>query len=116
MNRHRFARSVLAVAVLGAMCANDVAAAEGLEEIVVTAQRREENLQKVPISITAFSADAITQRGINGMGDIVSIVPNMNGFDSPDKRGSVSVSLRGVSSGSTNISFDPANAMYIDGV
>ncbi len=116
MNRHRFARSVLAVAVLGVMCTNDVAAAEGLEEIVVTAQRREENLQKVPISITAFSADAITQRGINGMGDIVSIVPNMNGFDSPDKRGSVSVSLRGVSSGSTNISFDPANAMYIDGV
>lgn len=117
MRRMPFSPSILAVAVLGAMCTADVViAAEGLEEIVVTAQRREENLQKVPISITAFSADAITQRGINSVGDMVSIVPNMNGFDSPDKRGSVSISLRGVSNGSTNISFDPASALYVDGV
>ncbi len=117
MRRVPLSRSVLAAAVLGTLGAPEVTlAAEGLEEIVVTAQRREENLQKVPISISVFGADAITQRGINGLGDVVSIVPNMNGFDSPDKRGSVSVSLRGVSSGSTNLSFDPANALYVDGV
>lgn len=118
MTRQQFSRSILAVAITGFVSAGNVsiAAEGGIEEMIVTAQKREENLQKVPISITAFGADAITQRGINSLGDLSAVVPNMNGFESPDKRGSFSISLRGISNGSTNISFEPANANYMDGV
>src|SRR5271170_2082558 len=41
------------------------AAAEGLQEVVVTAQKREQNLQKVPIAITALSGDELAQRGVS---------------------------------------------------
>jgi iron complex outermembrane receptor protein len=93
-----------------------IAVGDGLEEVIVTAQKQEENLQQVPISISALGADAIEARGISGIGDVAFTVPNMSGSESPDKRGSMSITLRGVSSGSANISFDPANAVYMDGV
>lgn len=118
MTGQRFPRSILTAAIISIASTSNIstAAEGGIEEMIVTAQKREENLQKVPISITAFGADAITQRGISNLGDLSSVVPNMNGFESPDKRGSFSISLRGVSNGSTNISFEPANANYMDGV
>ena len=65
-----------------------------LEEIVVTARKREENLQDVPISITAFSADAMEARGIENIYDLARVTPNLSfnqtygrAFDRPIIRG-----------------------------
>jgi len=88
-----------------------------LEEVVVTAQKREESVQDVPIAITALSETDLERRGVNNIGDLIYSMPNMGGFEAPGGKGNVSFSLRGVSSGSpSNLSVDPANATYVDGV
>jgi iron complex outermembrane recepter protein len=78
----------------------------GLQEIVVTATRREESLSKVPISITALSADDMEQRGIKDISDIVRFTPGV----SIDTSGTENISIRGISSsggaGTTGIYID----------
>lgn len=70
-----------------------------LEEIIVTAQRKEQSLQDVPLSITAFSAETIERANISEAKDFLSMSPNV-GFTEDGQAGSrsVSVSVRGVSS------------------
>ncbi len=88
-----------------------------LEEIVVTAEKRSENLQEVPIAITAFSQKDIEQRGISNIADLLGQIPSVGGFTAPGSRGSTSLSIRGVSGGSpSNLSLDPAVGIYMDGV
>ena len=70
------------------------AAVGGLEEIVVTATRREENISKVPISVTAFSQDMIDQRGIKDFQDVVRFTPGV----SIDTSRTNAISIRGISS------------------
>ena len=50
----------------------------GLEEIIVTAQRREQNLQEVPISVSAFSAEQIERENIKGATDYLAQTPNVS--------------------------------------
>lgn len=88
-----------------------------LEEIVVTAQRREESLQESPVSVTALSADAVERRGIRNVEDLIGTIPGVSGFEAPGNRGDVSLSIRGISGGSpANLSSDPANAIYLDNI
>lgn len=49
----------------------------GIQEVLVTARRREENLQEVPIAISSISADALERRDINNLQDLSGIVPNV---------------------------------------
>jgi outer membrane receptor protein involved in Fe transport len=82
------------------------ATAGGLEEIVVTATRREESISRVPISITAINQDAIDQKGIKDFSDIVRFTPGVS-FDSSQTN---QISIRGISSsggsGTTGIYID----------
>jgi iron complex outermembrane receptor protein len=88
-----------------------------LEEVIVTAQKREETTQNVPISITAFTTDALEKRGIRNTGDLIGQIPGLGGFESPGSKSTTGLSLRGMSGGSpANLSLDPAVAIYLDGV
>ncbi len=82
------------------------AATGGLEEIVVTATRREEGISKVPVSITAFSQEMIDQKGIKDFQDVVRFTPGV----SIDTSGTNAISIRGISSsggaGTTGIYID----------
>ena len=118
--RKPFYRNSTAV-ILGASvlaCApHTLAKKPALEEVVVTAQRRAENLQSTPISITALTSQSIERRGIHNAQDLIGTVPAISGFQAPGSRGNVSLSIRGVSAGSpSNPSIDPTNAIYMDGV
>src|SRR5690242_6183943 len=66
-------------AVLGVVTTANAADSgnEGLEEIVVTAQKRAENVQDVPIAISAFNAAALESRGITNIAQISSFSPNI---------------------------------------
>ena len=81
-----------------------------IEEILVTAQKREQSLQDVPISITAFGADTIERAGIREFTDYASKTPNV-GFSSRGNRSTTKVGIRGV----TNIG-GKANSVgiYVD--
>lgn len=88
-----------------------------LEEVIVTAEKRAESNQDVPIAITAFSQRDIEQRGISNVEDLLGQIPGVGGFTSPGSRGNTGLSIRGVSGGSpSNLSLDPAVAIYMDGV
>src|SRR5215510_4115669 len=53
-------------------------AQEGLEEIVVTATRREQNLQEVPISIVAITGESLEMRGLQNVENLNATVPNLS--------------------------------------
>src|ERR1700722_20202412 len=86
---------------------------DALQEIVVTAQRRRENLQDVPITVTAVSADSLTAVGITNTADLVNVVPGMlvqtsAGYSLPHLRG---VGITAIGAGIEN-----SVALYVDGV
>ena len=69
--------------------------AAGIEEVVVTARKREESLQEVPIAITAFTEDTIDKAGIGRPADFISLMPNVTIVDTANV-GDTQVSIRGV--------------------
>ncbi|MBS0377322.1 MAG: TonB-dependent receptor [Proteobacteria bacterium] len=78
----------------------------GLQEVVVTATRREESLSKVPISVTALTQDSMDQLGIKDFQDVARFTPGVN----IDTSGTNAISIRGISSsggaGTTGIYID----------
>ena len=83
-----------------------------IEEVVVTAQKREENLQDVPISVNAFTAGTLDAKGVAGIDSLPNVTPgltinNMAGFSV--------MYLRGVGTDAFLMA-DPSVAAYIDGV
>lgn len=90
---------------------------QALEEVIVTAQKREENVQQTPLSITALSAQALENKGVVNVRDLLASTPGIGGAEPIGSRGTMSITLRGVSGGNpSSPSFDPAIGMYIDGV
>ena len=94
------------------IAASPVLAQLQLEEVVVTAQKREQGLRDVPISIIAISGERIADAGINGLQELTLYTPNVkinSGSASPN------LFVRGVGSG-TNAGFEQSVGMFIDGV
>jgi len=83
-----------------------------LEEIVVTAQKRVQSLQDVPISVAAVSAEKMTEFGIVDLENMSAYVPN---FTINETGISTTVAVRGISSG-INPGFEQSVGMYNDGV
>ena len=111
MNRQIRIQSILLVAVVG-VSGVVPALAQELEEVVVTAQMREQSLSEVPISIVAVSGDVIQERGIDSMSTLSQSMPNVfineNQIDT-------TISIRGVTTGN-NKGFEQSVSMYFDGL
>ncbi len=89
----------------------------GLGDIVVTAQKREQNLQEVPIAISAISADKVEKLNIRDSRDLSGLAPNVTIVQSTTSNSAAVVSIRGITSpASESFGLDQANAMYLDGV
>ena len=93
---HPGRNTLLQSAVLLAVAGAPVAAQAQLEEIVVTAQKRAENLQDVPQAITAFSAERLREQGILETTDLMGTVPNIQ-VTSAYGRTQPNFSIRGIS-------------------
>lgn len=92
------------------------AMAQGLEEIVVTAQRREQNLQDIPVSVSAFSGEAIESGNIKSAVDYLAQTPNVS-FTEDGQSGSrgMGISVRGVNNLVTGENaFINSVGMYLD--
>jgi iron complex outermembrane recepter protein len=95
----------------------DAILADGAGDIVVTARRREERLQDVPIAVTAVSAEALDSRGLDSVTQVSQIAPNLQFTPGQGgNSGGVSAFIRGVGENDFIITSDPAVALYIDGV
>jgi iron complex outermembrane recepter protein len=88
-----------------------------LEEIVVTARFREENVQQTPLAITALSADSLDAKSFSTIADVAAAVPNAFFREAPTAFGpSTQAYIRGVGQDDFKLSFEPGVAMYIDDV
>jgi iron complex outermembrane receptor protein len=85
----------------------------GIETVVVTAQRREENLQSVPLSVSSFSAAQIQSRGLTDMSRLENSVPGLTfGRSGVDAR----PAIRGVRTENVGVNGDTTIGFFIDGV
>ena len=92
------------------------AAAQQLEEIVVTARKKEENLQDVPLSITAFSADAIRERGIVNVDELAKYTPGFS-YNTGFGRGNLDrPTIRGLTTILNGLAGQKVAASFVDGV
>ena len=90
-----------------------------LEEIVVTARKRQESLQDTPVAVTAFTGDELDQKGITNLVDLSGFAPNLNigtsGFAGAGNYSSA-ITIRGLTQTEFLPHLDPAVGIYIDGV
>lgn len=86
-----------------------------LEEVIVTANRREENLQDVPMSVTAFTGDFFKETGATDFSSLEQYTPSLKITPGADSR-STSVRIRGIGSVGSNSGIDPSVGIFIDGV
>ena len=120
-------KKALVVATIAALGMNTPAAALAqtadnadsslLEEVIVTATKREQGIYEVPIAVSAFTEDIIFRQGIVDLTDIGKFVPNMTvtGF-SAGHTSSVNVFIRGIGLQDHLITTDPGVGVYVDGV
>jgi len=87
-----------------------------LEEVIVTAQRREQVMQEVPMSISAFSGEELAQLQANNLDSIQGAVPNLNLVQGRGSNSSVNAFIRGVGQPDALQTFDPAVGIYLDDV
>ena len=90
-----------------------------IEEIVVTAQKRVENVQDVPIAISAFTAETLQKKGITDVTRLSALTPNVNldgGSPFSGDSSVLSASIRGIGQDDFAFNLDPGVGVYLDGV
>lgn len=86
-----------------------------VEEITVTAQKREENIQEVPISVTALTTAALEEKGVTSVSDLDETVPNFYISPAPYGTSSTVLAMRGTSNNDGALSKNSTVGMYVDG-
>ena len=87
----------------------------GLEDIVVTARKREESTQNVPVAVVAFSAEMIVKRDLSSLEKIAASTPSLNIVRAASGSGAIMV-MRGIGSNSSSIGIESSIATVVDGV
>ncbi|MFN3388279.1 MAG: TonB-dependent receptor [Allosphingosinicella sp.] len=93
------------------------AAEEGRNpDIIVTATRREERLQDVPVAVTAFGEEAIQALSAETVGELASFAPNLSRTSGPTGGNDAFFFIRGIGQVDSNPAADPGVGVYVDGV
>jgi iron complex outermembrane recepter protein len=97
---------------------SDAAGADtgSLQEVVVTARRYNENLQQVPLTVTAVTAETIQNNDITNIEDLSSFVPNMKISQDRATSSTINVYIRGVGQSDPLWGFQPGVGVYVDDV
>ncbi len=90
--------------------------ASGLEDIVVTAQRRKESVQTVPIAVTAFSSASLEAKNVQSTLQLVQYVPNLFGSNNTGLGSANVYYIRGLGNTESIATFDPPVGTYIDDI
>lgn len=103
--------SLLCLAAAPAMAQDE---STGIQEIIVTAQKRQESLNKVGLTVNVLSGDALKERQIASIQDLTAAIPSMSYADTPTS--APIISLRGVGFYDTTLSATPAVSLYMNQV
>lgn len=104
---------LLTTTAVGALAQSD---SVGLEEIIITAQKRPESIQDTPIALTAVSGDTLLKRNIDTIGELAAFVPNLTSTNGPQGSSDANFFVRGVGQFDFIITNDPGVGVYYDGV
>ena len=110
-------RSAVPGLVLGFVAAT--AAQAQIETVVVTAEKRAENVQNVPIAITAFTGTTLQDKNITDLHGLSNLTPNVNldgGAPFSGDSSVLSASIRGIGQDDFAFNLDPGVGVYVDGV
>lgn len=106
----------LVVAPLSAQNAQEDAGA-AIDEIIVTAQKREQNLQEVPLAISVLGSEKLQQLQVNDARDLTGLAPNVTVVTGQSSNNAAVISMRGITSpAGETFGLDTANALYLDGI
>ncbi len=89
--------------------------AQMLEEVIVTAQKREQNLQDVPVAVSAFTGEMVEQTGAKDLFDLQANIPSLRVGQSQSSS-QTTFSIRGVFTSSQNFALESSVGLYVDGV
>src|SRR5580658_9692359 len=118
-NSRRLKAVLLSSAFVGVGLWADAAQAQQIETVIVTAEKRSENVQYVPLAITAFSGTAIQEKGIGDLHGLSNLTPNVNldsGAPFSGDSSVLSASIRGIGQDDFAFNLDPGVGVYVDGV
>jgi iron complex outermembrane receptor protein len=108
-------RAVLAMTASTVAVAMATPAAAQVDEIIVTAQKVEQNIQDVPISISAVTGEALARAGAKSLEDITSIVPSVT-FRKGTTNANSAIVMRGVGTISFSVAAEPSVSTVVDGI
>lgn len=113
-------RSVLATALASVLFPAMPATAQGdglvLEEVIVTARKRQESLQETPVAVTALGAAALREAGVRNLADLNTIAPNIEIQAGNGNAGVANIYIRGIGQRNTGPNIDSGVGIYIDDV
>ena len=92
---------------------DDKAGPDGIADIIVTAQKREENVQRVPLAITAVTGDVLLERQVTGIDQIATVAPSVN-FGTYG--GAARIAVRGIGFDTVNPGSEGRIAYHVDGI
>jgi iron complex outermembrane receptor protein len=105
---------LLALALTGAS-PQVTAQANALEEIIVTASKRSQSLQDVPMAVTAFSDQVIQEAGINNAVDLAVVTPSLT-ISTNNQPFTASFRIRGIGTSQNDIALEPSVGIFVDDV
>ncbi len=111
----RIALKTLALSASAMALAHTAPAMAQVEEIIVTAQKVEENVQDVPIAITAVSGDRLVQAGVISLENISTVVPSVT-FRKGTTSANSAIVMRGVGTITFSVAAEPSVSTVVDGV
>lgn len=106
--------SLLSTAIIAVLALPNTAAAQ-MEEIVVTASKRAQTLQDIPVAVSVTSQETIEQAAVLDLNDLQSIIPSLRVTELQSST-NTSFSIRGFGNGANNTGIEPSVGVFIDGV
>lgn len=114
-----FSPVILSAVLPGLFFSSVIQAQMTLEEVTVTAQKREASLQDTPIAVSAYTSEAMASKGIDNISELANFTPNLT-FDTTSPIGGLSsgaaVFIRGIGNSDFSLTTDPGVGTYVDGV
>ena len=106
-------KKVIIAASLLAFGASTPVLAQGIETVVISATKRQQTLQEVPISVAVVSGKLLEDSGARQFNDLQTTVPNLQ-IDHTN--GNFNITIRGLGAGAGNLSFEQSVGLFVDGV
>jgi iron complex outermembrane receptor protein len=111
------AAAVFALQAPGLQAQDLADAASPFDEIIVTARKREENIQAVPIAVTAFSSRDLFEKNVQTLADLKFVTPSVTVQTDTFRQDTVNLTIRGIRNFPSNgVQFDSAAAVYVNGI